>query len=485
MYVLMQISDLHRSEVNLISNDELISSLTADCGRFVVEKPPIHPSNAIVVCGDLVRGLPLDSTEYPKVLEKQYADAFDLLTRLADIFLGGDRSKLIIIPGNHDVDWIKSRNSMKVVEQTDESIHDLLTTPHSPYRWSWKGQQLYKIENYETYEERFKFFCDLYSQFYQGATLAFQVDPKRAWNLFELDAGRILVGAFNSCINTDCFSYYGEIPTQAIAQSHLAASDHYNLKIAVWHHDTRGAPRRSDYLDPDIVQLMLDRGYRLGMHGHRHKSDVLPFYLHATPEMHVMAVVGAGSLSAALTYLPHGFNHQYNIIEISDDYTHARVHIREMVVPGIFSQGRMLELGGQSYGDIQWTAAPLNVVVNTGRGGGAAITLVEHIESLISKGCPKDAIAQIDAAEEELGHYGRQLLSKALFEAKEWDRIEEHISCPWNSDELTKLVLASLALKHWAKAEQAISAADNTGGFPALLLQELRNRLSAEKEISQ
>ena len=485
MYVLMQISDLHRSEVNLISNDELMSSLTADCGRFAVETPPIYPPNAIVVCGDLVRGLPLDSTEYPKVLEKQYADAFDLLTRLADTFLGGDRSKLIIIPGNHDVDWIKSRNSMKVVEQTDESIHDLLTTPHSPYRWSWKDQQLYKIEDYETYEERFKFFCDLYSQFYQGATLAFQVDPKRAWNLFELDAGRILVGAFNSCINTDCFSYYSEIPTQAIAQSHLAASDHYNLKIAVWHHDTRGAPRRSDYLDPDIVQLMLDRGYRLGMHGHRHKSDVLPFYLHATPEMHVMAVVGAGSLSAALTHLPHGFNHQYNIIEISDDYTHACVHIREMVVQGIFSKGRMTELGGRSYGELQWTVAPATAIVNTGRGGGSDIALVEHIESSISKGEHKDAIEKIDAAKEALGYYGRQLLSKALFEDKEWVRLEEHLSCPRNSDELMKLVLANLALKHWGKAEQAISSAEKSKHFPALLLSDLRARLSAEKEVSQ
>lgn len=485
MYILMQISDLHRSEASLISNDELLSSLTADCGRFVDETPPVHPPNAIFVCGDLVRGLPLNSTEYPKVLERQYADAFDLLTRLADTFLGGDRSKVIIVPGNHDVDWNNARNSMKVVGRTDESIQELLATPGSPYRWSWRDQKLYKIEDYKTYEERFGFFCDFYFQFYKGADLAFQVDPKRTWNLFELDDGRILVGAFNSCVNADCFSLYGEIPAQAIAQSHLTATGHYELKIAVWHHDTRGVPRRSDYLDPDIVQLMIDRGYRLGMHGHRHKSDVLPFYLHTTPEMHIMAVVGAGSLSAALTQIPHGFNRQYNIIEISDDYTHARVHIREMVVPSVFSQGRMTELGGRSYSDLQWTATPANAVVNTGRGGGSDIVLVEHMESLISKGRHEDAIAQIDATNESLGHYGRQLLSKALFEAKKWDRLEEHLSCPRNSDELTKLVLASITLKHWTEAEQAISAADKSGRFPALLLKELRDRLSAEKEMSQ
>lgn len=485
MYVLMQISDLHRSEASLISNDELLSSLTADCGRFIQETPPIHSPDAIVVCGDLVRGLSLNTSEYPESLKRQYADAFDLLNRFADTFLDGDHSKVIIVPGNHDVDWNKARNSMKAIELTGKSIQELLASPGSPYRWSWRDQQLYKIENYETYEERFGYFYDFYSQFYNGADLAFPVDPKRTWNLFELDEGRILVGAFNSCVNADCFNSYGEIPAQAIAQSHLAVVGHYELKIAVWHHDTRGVPRRLDYLDPDTVQLMIDRGYRLGLHGHRHKSDILPFHLHATPEMHIMAIVGAGSLSAALSQLPHGLNCQYNIIKISDDYSEARFHLREMIVPGVFSQGRMAELGGRSYCDLKWTPSPVNMVVNTGRGGGADIELVEHIENLLSIGQHEEAIAHIEATGEKLGHYGRQLLSKALFEAKKWDRLEEHLACPQNPDELVKLVVASMALKHWTEAEQAISVADNSGRFPVLLLKDLRNRLVAEKEMSQ
>ncbi len=484
MYVIMQISDLHRSEASLLSNDELLSSLTASCGRFVEETPPIQPVDAIVVCGDLAHGLPINSTEYPEALDKQYADAFDLLTRLADTFVGGDRSKVIIVPGNHDVDWNKARDSMRVVTRTDESIQDLLTTQASPYRWSWRDQQLLKIENYETYEERFSYFYDFCSQFYQGANLAFKVDPKRSWNLFELDDGKILIAAFNSCIGADCYNLYGEIPAQSIAQSHLATVGNYELKVAVWHHDTRGIPRRSDYLDPDTIQLMIDKGYRLGLHGHRHRSGVLPFYLHATPDMHIMAIVGAGSLSAALGQLPHGLNQQYNVIEISDDYAHAHIHLREMVVPGVFSQGRMIELGGKSYGDIQWTRVPVNAIVNTGRGGGSIIALIENIENLVSKEEHEDAIAIIDATGDKLGHYGRQLLTRALFEAKKWRRLEEHLSSPQNPDELTKLVLASIALKHWPEAEQAILAAENSGHYSTLLLTDLRERLSAEKEMS-
>lgn len=485
MYTLMHISDLHRSEANPISNDELLSSLAADCQKFSAEKPPISLPNAIVVSGDLVFGLPLHSPNYPEALKKQYSDAFKLLVRLADTFVEGDCSKVIIVPGNHDVDWNKAYSAMKIASQSGENIQKLLLDPNSPYRWSWEDRQLFRIDNYDVYEERFKFFYDFYSRFYDGANVDFQLDPKQPWNLFKLDQGRILVCAFTSCVNTDCFNLFGEIPALAIAQSHLAYSGDCRLRIAVWHHDIQGVPRRSDYLDPDTVQLMIDKGYRLGMHGHRHKSDALPFSLHTTPEMHTMVVVGAGSLCAGLKQLPHGLNRQYNIIEISDDYTHARVHIREMSVPGIFAPGRLVALGSLSYADLRWTPLPPSALVNTGRGGGPEIAIIEHVESLISNQFYDDAISQIETAGDKLGHYGRQLLSEALFRAKRWERLEKHLSHPRNSDELTKLVLAAIALKHWEEADRALIAAAESEQFPTILLQDLRNRLTAEKGMSR
>ena len=101
----MHISDLHRSGDDHISNTELLSCLITDCERFSEETTPISIPEAIVVSGDLVQGLPLDSPDYPKKLERQYDEALELLVGLADKFIGGDRSKVIIVPGNHDVDW--------------------------------------------------------------------------------------------------------------------------------------------------------------------------------------------------------------------------------------------------------------------------------------------------------------------------------------------------------------------------------------------
>lgn len=483
MYTLMHISDLHRSEDSPISNDELMSCLIADCQRLAAERPPISLPDAIIVSGDLVQGLPLGSNDYPTALEKQYYQAFDLLTGLADTFVGGDRSKVIIVPGNHDVDWNMARRAMEPTGRSDKNVQELLSYPNSPYRWSWEDMQLLKITNRDMYENRFKYFCELYGRFYYGAQVAFQLDPKQAWNLFKLDHGKILVCAFNSCVNVDCFNFSGDIPSRAIAQSHLASSDDYSLRIAVWHHDVQGPARRSDYIDLDTVQLMIDKGYRLGLHGHWHKSDASPYLLH-TFEEHTMVVLSAGSLCASSSQLPPGFNRQYNIVEILDDYGRARLHVREMSVPSVFSPGRLVALKNRSYADVQWTPAPRSSLVNTGRGGGSDIALVEQIETLITHESYDDAIEIIDKAGGKLGQYGRQLLSEALFRAEKWQRLEQHLSNPQNPDELTKLVLATIALKHWTEGERAILSAERSGQFAPLIIRDLRARLNAEKGIS-
>jgi len=483
MYTIMHVSDLHRSEGDRISNDELLSCLLADCGRFGTENPPISWPNAIVICGDLIQGLPLGSSDYPKALERQYDEAYDLLTRLADSFVGGDHSKIVIIPGNHDVDWNMAKAAMVNVEPNKYRIRDLLSNSNSDYRWSWESLQLLEIKNRGTYDDRFKYFRHLYERFYNGVSHVISPDSKRAWNLFELDDGKIIVCAFNSCTKTDCFSFFGEIPAQAIAQSHLAVGDKYLLRIAVWHHDVQGPARRFDYIDPDTIQMMIDKGYRIGMHGHQHKSDAIPYYLH-TFEKNTMAVVGTGSLCANTDQLPTGVRRQYNIIEISENYCQARVHVREMRVRDVFSPGWLVAFDRHSYADIEWTSAPPSSPVNAVPSGAIGMMVFEEVEKLIAQKAYEEATAAIYKANLQGLQYGRQLLSEALFRGEMWEKLEDHVSPPRNDDELIKSVLASIALKHWGKAEKVLQVAEESGHFQRMTILELRKRLTATKGIS-
>jgi hypothetical protein len=486
MYTLMHISDLHRSEGDPIFNDELLSGIVSDQARYSAENPAISTPDAIIVSGDLVQGLPLGSSNYPDDLKKQYEEALELLIKFSDTFTGGDRSKVIIVPGNHDIDWNKAFSSMEPVGPDGKDLPRLLSNPNSGYRWCWKTRQLYKITNYKSYEDRISYFSEMYERFYSGVSLSYPLDSKRYWNLFELDKGRITVCAFNSCANNDCFNYYGEIPFEAIAQSHLELIPHlsqHTLKIAVWHHSIQGRPQQPDYMDSDTIKVMIDKGFRVGLHGHHHKSDAAPFSLF-TSDQQTMALLSAGSLCAGSKELPSGFNRQYNIIEISDDYLHARIHVREMQLRGVFSAGRLVALGGRSYDDLEWTSALPSYLVNTGRGGGGVVAQVELIERLISEGSYDEAVTNIKASEDSLEHYGRQLLVKALFQAERWEDLILLLSNPENDDELAIFIRAVIALKRWTEGEEVLSVIGKTGLFSEATVRELSTRLNVERRIS-
>lgn len=461
-----------------------MSALITDSQRYSEESPRISFPDAIIVSGDLVRGVSLGSPNYPAEMQRQYNEALELLTRLADFFVDSNHARVILIPGNHDVDWNAARLSMATVTMDSKDIRSLLQERGSRYRWDWKNRQLFEVTDDAAYRRRFDYFVNLYRQFYSTAPLAFPLEPTRDWNLFSLDGGNIVVAAFNSCVANDCFNFHGEIPSTAISDSHLALLNSHaapKLRIAVWHHDIQGHPLRSDYMDQHSVKLMIDRGYRLGLHGHQHKSEASPSFLY-TAEAQQMSVVSAGSLCAAPAEIPAGFQRQYNLIEISD-YAHARVHVRESQFPSIFTQGTLPGLGNPSYVDVSWTPPPSGAFVNVGRGGGATVATLESIERLVSLGRYPEAVLLIDEDTGTLGNAGRLLKTEALYRAGDWQRLKVHLTIPVNEDELTRVVTALINSKEFDQADKSLADA-GARGLSSALIYELRKTVRAERTIA-
>ena len=77
------------------------------------------------------------------------------------------------------------------------------------------------------------------------------------------------------------------------------------------------------------VHTLIDYGFRLGFHGHQHRSELVLHEL-GIPEYGSLAVVSAGSLAAGRAELPRGVNRQYNLVELNDDLTGGRLHVREI-----------------------------------------------------------------------------------------------------------------------------------------------------------
>jgi 3',5'-cyclic AMP phosphodiesterase CpdA len=146
VYTILHISDLHRSTSYPFGNEEIVSALRADIARAARETTPIAPPDAIIVSGDLVQGLRLGSKDYPDGLREQYQVALDLLVNLTDTFVSSDRSRVILIPGNHDVDFNKSFEAMAHVDVPASQVSPLLHGPEGHmYRWDWKEGKLYRI----------------------------------------------------------------------------------------------------------------------------------------------------------------------------------------------------------------------------------------------------------------------------------------------------------------------------------------------------
>jgi hypothetical protein len=96
---LMQFSDLHKSASVYNTNKSLVSSLMSDMKRHSKEPIVVPRPEILIVCGDIVQG----SESSEKEVESQYEEAMDLLELLCEKVFDGDRSRVVIVPGNHDV----------------------------------------------------------------------------------------------------------------------------------------------------------------------------------------------------------------------------------------------------------------------------------------------------------------------------------------------------------------------------------------------
>ena len=219
-YSILHISDLHRSPHDLISNDELISALVNDRDRYINEEPRIPSPEAIVVSGDIIQGVKLGEPDFEAMLTKQYEVAEEFLDELVSRFLDGDRSRLILIPGNHDIDWNTAFASLEPVEQENrpDNLASLLSKETSEYRWDWKNLKLYQIADPALYARRLEAFWVFFRQFYDGVPGLLRVKPESDANLFSLCDNRIGVVAYNSCHGNDCFAFHGMIRKEVIAR---------------------------------------------------------------------------------------------------------------------------------------------------------------------------------------------------------------------------------------------------------------------------
>lgn len=338
MPTILHISDIHRTPGSEVSNTVLLQGLLRDLDRQgLLARGAI---DLIIVSGDIVQGVPADEPDAQRKLEEQYAEAEAFLVELVNTLLEGDRNRLILVPGNHDIDWQASATSMQSVPipplsdpKAPSERRELLRgmyKPRSTLRWSWRSFEFFRVHDATAYDSRFSQFANFHDRFYKGAR-PYPLDPAKQYGLFEYPDLALTVLALNSCWLNDHLNYAGQIHPDCIAdlgRQLLARGSKRTRVIAVWHHNTAGLPIENNYLDNRCIEHLLDIGVTLGLHGHQHLPDI------ATERSRIvssrrMILVGAGSLCAGPDELPSGERRCYNVLRIDATNSRLTVHTRE------------------------------------------------------------------------------------------------------------------------------------------------------------
>lgn len=316
---ILHISDLHR-----------ITDANVDClsASFNVEKEYYRANNIpmpsfIVVSGDIIQGSKEDDASIAQEeIRSQYEVAAKFLAGLCDLFFGGDRSRMIIVPGNHDVSQYVARGCMSKIDADNyEPFVDSLWNDDSNIRWSWKDLSFYQINDTIRYKDRFNDFISFYNSFYQDVKWPDRKYPALVdaeADIIDFKEEGVTFVCFNSCYQLDHLQQSGYISFNALSNLStklLAKKRQGRLLVAVWHHHTQGLPKENNYLNYRILDNMTKYGIGLALHGHQHISGILNEYRDVFTKDNLW-LVSAGTVYGNSSDMVPGTTRQYNLITI-------------------------------------------------------------------------------------------------------------------------------------------------------------------------
>lgn len=315
--------------------NQLIDSLKSDTANYV--NLGIYPVRYIVVCGDLIQGTRnTDIAKGNQDIQRQYEEVSVFLHNLVDVFLNGDISRLIIVPGNHDVNRAVSSNSMKRIEASEqEKVQKSYWERYGKkqiYRFDWKTLSFMQIIDEKFYSSRFDSFVTFYNRFYSSIGRTFPVSPEEDASLIAFSNDKIAFACFNSCCQLDHLNAMGTINENAFHCIYGDLSSCYSngyLMFGVWHHHIYGVPHRCDFMDMKITKSMACNHILVGLFWHQHRSEVVEELndLAEDIERDKMHLISSGTLFGSRKEMLPGVKRQYNLINVEIENGSANLEV--------------------------------------------------------------------------------------------------------------------------------------------------------------
>lgn len=433
----VHISDLHRDAGSQITTAVLLESLRRDRDRYISDGSIPKPE-LVVVSGDIVYGVTMTDYGSDGRLKEQYKEAHEFLVGLANAFLAGDRDRIIVVPGNHDISRPHVIRSTEVVDLPKSSndralLGQQFAQDGAPLRWSWSDLSMRRITDIDEYNKRLSPYAEFYDNFYEGRR-TFSLDPAQQFAIHDFPELSLVFAALSSCHENDPFNRTGRIHPECIAGATREVADYTRrgrLPIAVWHHSIQGGPKESDYVDADMLQSLMDGGFVLALHGHQHRAQLIEHRFTADCKRNIVAL-SAGTLCGGPRSLPSGRMRAYNVLVIDPESRQCTMHVRDMQTTD-FS----LPVWGPAHvADFSGSSLSFALTPDSARHA-PLIQVVAEADKLLRARDPREAYKLIRP------HIGdalaRRLAVRALVEIPDWKEIVVIIDSPTSPEEFVAL----------------------------------------------
>lgn len=302
---------LHLSDLHIRSSSEA-NKYRSQLETDLKKELEINRLDYLVISGDIANFSTQD----------EYEAAFNLVDSIVKRF-GLDSERVIIVPGNHDINWEISEEAYPFIHK--RKLPELL--PEGKYISAGEAGALIRDE--ELYKKRFLNFNNyFYKKVYGG--LQFPLDYAEQGILRPSPENKILFLAINSCCEIDHnYQHRAEINMEMLSCAiDQLLDENYDdwLKIAVWHHPVSG----NESINTDFLQLLTVHGFNVCMHGHIHEAEESYYKYDEKRGIHI---IGAGTFGAPIRQQKAGIPLQYNLLTFNPKTQKITVNTRKKEKP--------------------------------------------------------------------------------------------------------------------------------------------------------
>lgn len=322
----LHISDLHVADAYARSTPRTLDQVWQPVNTALGDRK----FDFIVVSGDLT----------DRATTEEY-DALEVFarTRLVPRLVRRERSRIVFVPGNHDVSWDDEQfERIRLDEQEPNELPLLVrTAQRAPERSNQRINvtkfahvELFNVKK-QVHAARMRNAQNFLTKFYEGALTGNSrpfdlVRPGQDWSCHAfVEEGIVFIG-LNSCFNNDKYWHGAGFDRETLLQAgeylRELRRNGQLLVVAVWHHGFTSASGRPDRLSLADLGSVFQMGARIGLHGHTHAAESH----HRTLLSGRMPVIATGSLAADSAERPDGTPNQFCTLTIQPTRVNVVVH---------------------------------------------------------------------------------------------------------------------------------------------------------------